>query len=90
MMWLIPAPDRNQPPTKRSEWSYWNTILFVHQLDGALGYSLKFPADVKDGVLHAEKGDDRPTRLASTRRKILDDGAADCTRNGIVGAAQCG
>jgi hypothetical protein len=86
MMLLIPAARSEPGPTKRFD-GVWNTILSCTNSNGALGYSFEFPATVKDGVLHAEKGTTGQPGWLQLDGKILDDGAADLYANGIVGAA---
>jgi len=66
----------------------WDTVLSCKNRDDALGYSFRFPAVVKDGVLHAEKGEEGKPGWLTIDGKIKPDGAADLYADGIVGASQ--
>jgi hypothetical protein len=76
-----PAPD----PSRFD--GTWTTVLSCPDSNGALGYSFEFPASVKDGVLHAEKGSRGQPGWLQLDGKILDDGSAKLYASGIVGAA---
>jgi hypothetical protein len=65
----------------------WVTILSCPNASGALGYSDKFPAVVKEGVLHAEKGVMGKPGWLTIDGKIKPDGAASFYADGLVGAA---
>ena len=86
MMILIAAAARSDSNSRRFD-GIWTTILSCSNSNGALGYSFEFPATVKDGVLHAEKGTRGQPGWLQLYGKILDDGSADLYANGIVGAA---
>jgi hypothetical protein len=85
-MTLIPDAARSDPGPGRFD-GVWTTILSCGNSNGALGYSFEFPATVKDGVLHAEKGTSGQPGWLRLDGKILEDGSADLYANGIVGAA---
>ena len=86
MMILIAAAARSDSNSRRFD-GIWTTILSCSNSNGALGYSFEFPATVKDGVLHAEKGTRGQPGWLQLYGKILDDGSADLYANRIVGAA---
>ena len=86
MMMLLPHVARSDPDSRRFD-GIWTTILACGNSNGALGYSFEFPATVKDGVLHAEKGTSGQPGWLRLDGKILEDGSADFYASGIVGAA---
>lgn len=65
----------------------WDTVLSCPNANGALGYSFKFPAVVKDGVLHAEKGTKGQPGWLQIDGSISVGGHADLYADGLVGAA---
>jgi len=66
----------------------WDTVLSCENAAGAMGYSFKFPAIVKDGVLHGEKGTRGKPGWLQLDGKILSDGSAKIYADGLVGAAE--
>lgn len=66
----------------------WETVLSCENAAGALGYSYKFPAVVKDGTLHGEKGKKGKPGFLQLDGKILPDGSAKFYADGLVGAAE--
>jgi hypothetical protein len=66
----------------------WDTILSCANASGALGYSDKFPATVKDGTLHAEKGIKGKPGWLTIDGTIKPDGSADFYADGLVGASE--
>jgi len=83
---LVAQAARSDPDRGRFD-GVWTTILSCPNSNGALGYSFEFPATVKDGLLHAEKGTRGQPGWLQLDGKILDDGSADLYASGIVGAA---
>jgi hypothetical protein len=65
----------------------WTTILSCPNSNGALGYSFEFPATVKDGLLHGEKGTKGEPGWLTLDGRIKADGAAELYVDGLVGAA---
>ncbi len=65
----------------------WTTVLSCENSHGALGYSFEFPATVRDGVLHAEKGTRGQPGWLTLDGTIGADGAATLYASGLVGAA---
>jgi hypothetical protein len=65
----------------------WDTVLSCANSNGALGYVFDFPATVKDGVLHGEKGVKGQPGWLQLDGKIDDDGSASILATGLVGAA---
>ena len=65
----------------------WDTVLSCTNSNGALGYSFRFPATIRHGVLHAEKGDQGKPGWLQVDGKVLPDGSADLYASGLVGAA---
>jgi hypothetical protein len=66
----------------------WNTTLSCSNYGGALGYSFHFPATVKDGVLHGEKGTKGHAGWLQIDGTIAPDGAAKLYADGLVGASE--
>jgi hypothetical protein len=66
----------------------WDTVLSCPNANGALGYSFRFPASIKDGVLHAEKGRKGEPGWLQIDGSIRVDGHADLYADGLVGAAE--
>jgi hypothetical protein len=66
----------------------WDTILSCPNSNGALGYSFEFPAVIKDGVLHAEKGVKGQPGWLELNGSISPEGAASLYASGLVGAAE--
>jgi small ligand-binding sensory domain FIST len=83
---LFGAIARAAPDPSRFDGT-WTITLSCPNSNGALGYSFEFPAAVKDGVLHAEKGSRGQPGWLQLDGKILDDGSADLYATGLVGAA---
>ena len=65
----------------------WDTVLSCANSNGALGYVFNFPATVKEGVLHGEKGVKGQPGWLQLDGKIGDDGTASILATGRVGAA---
>lgn len=65
----------------------WDAILSCPNSNGALGYSFEFPAIVKHGVLHAEKGNKGEPGWLQIDGSIDADGSANLYASGLVGAA---
>jgi hypothetical protein len=65
----------------------WDTVLSCANSNGALGYVFDFPATVKDGILHGEKGIKGQPGWLQLDGKIGDDGTASILATGRVGAA---
>jgi len=65
----------------------WDTVLSCPNSNGALGYSYKFPATVKNGILHAEKGEPNKPGWLAINGTISSDGSSSLYADGIVGAA---
>jgi hypothetical protein len=86
MMILIATSTRADSNPRRFD-GIWTTILSCANSNGALGYSFEFPATVKGGVLHAEKGTRGQPGWLQLDGTISDDGSADLYASGIVGAA---
>lgn len=66
----------------------WNTTLSCGNNSGALGYSFAFPATVKEGVLHGEKGTKDEPGWLELNGTILADGSANIYAKGLVGASE--
>lgn len=66
----------------------WSAVLACSNTNGALGYSFKMPATVKDGVLHAEKGTKGQAGWLQIDGKIAVDGTAKLYASGLVGASE--
>jgi|SRR5580704_6546965 hypothetical protein len=66
----------------------WELVLSCPNSNGALGYSFKFQAVVKDAVLHAEKGKKGDPGWLSIDGSIPPDGHASLYASGLVGAAE--
>ncbi|HTC45421.1 MAG TPA: hypothetical protein VK696_10265 [Steroidobacteraceae bacterium] len=66
----------------------WETVVSCPNSNGALGYSFMFPAVVKDGVLHAEKGAKGEPGWLQIDGRIGADGHASLYASGLVGAAE--
>lgn len=65
----------------------WDLVLSCENTRGALGYSFKFPAVVKEDALHGEKGDKGKPGFLQVDGKIAPDGSAKFLADGLVGAA---
>jgi hypothetical protein len=66
----------------------WDTILSCPNLAGALGYSFAFPALIKEGILHGEKGVKGEPGWLQLDGAIAADGRANLYANGLVGASE--
>jgi len=66
----------------------WNTVLTCSNSYGALGYVFQFPAVVKNGVLHGEKGVKDEAGWFTIDGNIGRDGKATLLADGLVGGAQ--
>jgi hypothetical protein len=66
----------------------WDTILSCPNSNGALGYSFEFPAHVKNGVLHGDKGVKGEPGWLQLDGSIAPDGTASLYASGLVGAAE--
>jgi hypothetical protein len=66
----------------------WSATLSCDKAASAMGYSFKFPATVKDGVLHAEKGAKGQAGWLQIDGKIATDGTAKLYADGLVGASE--
>jgi hypothetical protein len=66
----------------------WNTILSCPNSNGALGYSFEFPALIKQGVLHAEKGTRGEPGWLQLDGPISPDGTGSIYASGLIGAAE--
>jgi hypothetical protein len=65
----------------------WNTIVSCQNEQDALGYAFEFPSNVKDGVLHGEKGVKNTPGWLQIDGPIAADGTARLFADGLVGAA---
>jgi len=74
------APDRHFDGT-------WSTVLSCEAAAGALGYTSTFPSEVKEGVLHGEKGAQGRAGWLQMDGKILSDGSAKLRVGGFVGSS---
>ncbi len=64
----------------------WNvTILCAATPDGALGYKLEFPAQVKDGVFRGEQGIEGHSGWLRLEGPIQADGSARLDAHGLTG-----
>jgi len=81
------AAANAQDDTKRFDGS-WDTTVSCSNTNGALGYSYQFPATVKDGVLHGEKGEKGKPGWFQLDGKILPDGTMKLYAKGLVGAEE--
>jgi hypothetical protein len=77
----------NNPNPRRFD-GEWDLVLTCPNSNGALGYSFRFPAFVKDGVLHAEKGAKGEPGWLQLDGNIPADGHANLYANGLVGASE--
>jgi hypothetical protein len=66
----------------------WDAIVSCENTPDALGYVYKFPALVKNGVLHAEKGTKGKAGWLHLEGEILADGSARIDAEGRVGASE--
>jgi hypothetical protein len=66
----------------------WDLVLTCPNSNGALGYSFRFSAWVKDGVLHAEKGVKGEPGWLQLDGSIPADGHASLYASGLVGASE--
>ena len=73
--------------TNRQYDGTWNTIVSCPNDQDALGYAFEFLSNVKDGVLHGEKGTKDTAGWLQIDGPIADDGTASLFANGLVGAA---
>jgi hypothetical protein len=65
----------------------WQTTLSCPNASGALGFSIRFPSTVANGVLHGERGTAREAGWLQIDGPVSADGAADLYVDGLVGAA---
>ncbi len=65
----------------------WNTVVSCPNEQDALGYAFEFPSQVKDGVLHGEKGTKNEAGWLQIDGRIAADGTASLYADGVVGAA---
>jgi hypothetical protein len=65
----------------------WQATLSCPNAAGALGFSFRFAAIVRNGVLHGERGSAREAGWLQIDGPIAVDGAADLYVEGLVGAA---
>jgi hypothetical protein len=65
----------------------WQTTLSCSNSNGALGYSLRFPSTIKNGVLHGEKGVPNEAGWLQIDGSLGSDGVADLYVDGLVGAS---
>jgi len=63
----------------------WTTVISCSVSVGALPYSYDFPAIVKDGVLHGERGIKGEPGWLQLEGRILPDGSAGISARGLVG-----
>jgi hypothetical protein len=66
----------------------WDTVLSCPNDAGAMGYSFRFDALVKDGALHAQKGTKGQAGWLEINGKIAPDGVSHLLANGQVGASE--
>ena len=66
----------------------WQTTLTCPPKGSTDGYTWKFPAVVKDGAYHGERGTAGQPGYLSIDGKIADDGTAKLSANGIVASRQ--
>ena len=67
----------------------WGIVLVCPKApDGALAWSFQFPADVKDGVLHGERGTAGQPGWLTLDGRIQPDGAASLDARGLTGGAK--
>ena len=66
----------------------WDTTLSCGNAAGAVGYSFRFPATIKDSILHAEKGTKGQPGWLQIDGKIQPDGTARFYADGLVGASE--
>ncbi len=81
----IPAPAAESASRFDGE---WDTILSCPNSNGALGYSFEFPASVKAGVLHGEKGVKGQAGWLQLDGVVSPQGQATLYASGLVGAAE--
>jgi len=60
------------------------TLSCPRSPEGALAYSYEFPAEVKDGVLHGERGKSGEPGWLQLDGRIKPDGSASLTAQGIT------
>jgi hypothetical protein len=65
----------------------WNTIVSCPNDQDALGYAFEFPSNVKDRMLHGEKGTKNEPGWLQIDGPIAADGSASLFADGLVGAA---
>jgi len=84
---LCSIAANSQDDSKRFDGT-WDTTVSCSNTEGALGYSYQFPATVKDGVLHGEKGEKGKPGWFELNGKILPDGTMKLYAKGLVGAQE--
>jgi len=65
----------------------WETTLSCSTADGALGYVFQFTTQVKNGLLHGEKGIKGTPGWLELDGKILADGSSRIHADGLVGTS---
>jgi len=66
----------------------WETTVSCENAAGALGYSYRFDSNVKDDVLHGEKGEKGKPGWFQLDGKISPAGTARFYADGLVGASE--
>lgn len=65
----------------------WYVVLFCPETESAYAYAYRFTAQVKDGVLHAERGQPGAGGWMQLDGAIQPDGSARLNANGITNDA---
>jgi hypothetical protein len=68
------------------QWSV--TLVCPKSPDGALPFTFEFSADVKDGVLHGERGQSGSPGFMSLDGNIQHNGDADLKAHGLTGHSE--
>lgn len=63
----------------------WATVVSCSPSDGALPYTYEFSSTVTNGVLHGERGIKGTPGWLQLDGRILPDGSADLSAQGLVG-----
>jgi len=84
---LLWSGARAEDDAKRFDGT-WDTTVSCTNTTGALGYSFEFPSQVKDGVLHGEKGQTGKPGWLQVDGKVLPDGSMKIYAKGLVGAKE--
>lgn len=62
----------------------WYVVVFCPEADGAFASAYRFTAEVKDGVLHGERGNPGTAGWMTLDGTIQPDGSARLTASGIT------